>query len=54
MAIWQFNCIDNGGKRQAFTVKAKDKTLAIEKAFQKAMKNAKGDITNWNCKLVKA
>ena len=51
MAKWDFSCIDNGGKRQAFTIVADDKTTAIRTALEKARKSAKGDITNWNCKL---
>ena len=51
MATWSFYCIDNGGKRQALTIKAKDKPEAIEKGFKKAKKGAKGDIINWECKL---
>lgn len=46
-----FSCIDNGGKRQSFTVKAPNKQKAIEKGFTKARKNAAGDFTSWNCKL---
>ena len=49
-----FSCYfsDNSGKKQVFTVKAKDKQSAIEKAFAKAKKNAKGDINpNWEVKL---
>ena len=49
--VWSFYCTDNGGKRQMFTVKAKDKDEAIEKGFKKANKNAKGDIINWECRL---
>lgn len=48
---WCFWCSDNGGKRQAFKVKASDKPKAIEKGFKKALKNSAGDITNWDCKL---
>lgn len=49
----KFNCyfIDNGGKKQFFTVKAKTKPDAIEKAFKKAKKGAKGDFNNWEVKL---
>jgi hypothetical protein len=51
--LYTFNCyfIDNSGKKQNFTVKAKDKQQAIEKAFKKARKNANGDIVNWSVKL---
>lgn len=49
---WQFSCIDNGGLHQYFKVKAPDKTKAIKKAFDKANRCAKGDIINWECKLV--
>lgn len=54
MAKWSFNCIDNGGKKQFFTITAGDKTTAIKKGFEKAKKNAKGDINNWDCKLKSA
>ena len=55
MAKWSFSCSDNGGKKQFFTVTAPDKPTAIEKAFQKAKKNAKGDIyPHWECRLIKA
>ncbi len=49
----KFSCyfIDNSGKRQIFTIKASDKTSAIEKAFKKARKNASGDIISWDVKL---
>lgn len=48
-----FNCyfIDNSGKKQSFTVRAKDKQQAIEKAFKKAKKDAHGDIINWCIQL---
>lgn len=51
--LYTFNCyfIDNSGKKQNFTVKAKDKQTAIEKAFKKARKNANGDIVNWFVQL---
>lgn len=51
MYTFHFSCRDNGGKFQAFTVKAKDKTEAIRKGFKKADKNAKGDIISWDCRL---
>ena len=51
MAKWDFTCIDNGGKHQHFTVKAPSKTVAIEKAFQRAIKHAAGDIISWSCSL---
>ena len=51
MAKWGFTCMDNGQKRQAFTVTAKNRTEAEEKAFKKAKKNARGDIISWNCRL---
>ena len=54
MAKWRFNCIDNGRKRQSFTVTASDKTEAINKGFAKAKKTAKGDFVNWDCKLIHA
>lgn len=50
---FQFSCIDNGGKRQCFTVSAKSKDEAIKKAFIKARKNAAGEISpHWDCKLI--
>lgn len=55
MATWSFYCSDNGGKKQYLKIKAKDKTEAIQKGFEKARKNAKGDIGyNWECKLISA
>ena len=55
MATWSFRCIDNGGKRQSFTIKASDKTQAIDKAMARAKKNARGDIyPTWDCRLIKA
>lgn len=50
--LFHFHCIDNGGKYQSFSVKAPDKTLAIERGFKKAMKNAHGDIVSWDCRLI--
>lgn len=49
----KFTCyfIDNSGKRQYFSVKASDKASAIDKAFKKARKSAKGDIISWDVKL---
>ena len=49
----KFMCyfIDNSGKRQNFSIKASDKASAIDKAFKKARKNAKGDIISWDVKL---
>ena len=53
MAKWSFYISDNSGYRQSFTVSAKDKPSAIEKAFIKARKNAKGDLSgHWECKLL--
>lgn len=51
---WRFTCMDNGGKRQSFTVKAQTKDEAIRKSFEKAKKNAKGDIMpdSWHCALI--
>lgn len=49
---FNFRCIDNGGKRQVFKVKAPDKQKAIEKGFKRAEKNARGDITSWECNVV--
>ena len=54
MAKWNFTCNDNGGKRQSFTVTASDKQTAINKGFEKARKNANGDINAWNCRLIHA
>lgn len=51
MYNWIFRCIDNGGKRQFFTVKAADKLEAIKKGTKKADKTAKGDIIKWECEL---
>lgn len=50
----KFSCyfIDNGGKKQFFTVTAKSKPEAIEKAFKKAKKGAAGDFNNWEVKLI--
>lgn len=47
-----FQCVDNGGKHQAFIVSAPNKAAAIEKALKKAEKNAAGDICGrWEIKL---
>ena len=54
MAKWNFSCRDNGGKFQHFTVTASDKQNAIKKGFEKARKNASGDINTWNCNLIHA
>ena len=55
LATWVFRCIDNGGKRQAITIKAANKTDAIKKGFEKARKHAAGDIgPSWECKLIRA
>lgn len=55
MAKWSFSCVDNGGKRQAFTVIASSKQEAEKKAFLRAKKHAAGDIGySWQCKLVLA
>lgn len=51
MAKWNFNAIDNGGKRQFFTVTATSKPEAIQKGIERAKKHAAGNITNWNCNL---
>ena len=53
MYKWNFRAIDNGGKRQFFTVKANSKPEAIEKGMKKARRNAAGDINNWECSLVR-
>ena len=47
-----FTCIDNGRKRQVFTITANDKKEAIEKGLKKAKKAAAGDLITWECKLV--
>lgn len=54
MATWSFYCSDNGGKKQYLKIKADSKTEAINKGFTKAKKQAKGDIYNWECKLISA
>ena len=50
----KFSCYfsDCSGKKQFFTVKAANKADAIEKAFKKAKKSAKGDFNNWDVKLI--
>ena len=52
MAKWSFYAIDNGGKKQSFTIKANSKPEAIEKGYKRAKKNAAGDFNNWDCKLI--
>ena len=54
MATWQFSARDNGGKYQTFKVKANSKTEAIAKGIEKANKNAAGDFTGWDCRLIQA
>ena len=54
MAKWTFMAHDNGGKRQIITVTAGNKTDAINKGFEKAKKNAAGDINTWTCTLKSA
>ena len=51
MSTFSFYCVDNGGKRQGFSVKASSKAEAEKKAFTKAKKAAKGDIISWQCRL---
>lgn len=52
--MFSFSCVDNSGKRQSFTIKnAVNMQDAIDKGFKKATKNAKGDITTWECKLIR-
>lgn len=46
-----FTCIDNGGFRQCFTIRAMDKKEAITKGLAKARRNAKGDLNNWDCRM---
>ena len=51
----QFVChfTDNSGKVQNFTVKAKTKADAIDKAFKRARKNACGDLSPvWEVRFV--
>ena len=53
--MFKFAChfVDNSGKSQSFTVKASHKQEAIEKAFIRAKKNAKGDLSpHWSVILV--
>lgn len=52
--MYKFGCvfIDNGGKKQFFKVSANDKAEAIEKAFKKAKKGAKGEFISWDVKLI--
>lgn len=48
---WDFHCIDNGGKRQHFTVTASSQLDAERKALAKARKHAAGDIgLSWECR----
>ena len=54
MFNWRFWCIDNGGKRQCFEVKAGSKADATRKAFDRARKHAAGDIHAWSCDLIRA
>jgi hypothetical protein len=54
MAIWTYSCIDNGGKRQYFKIKAASKPEAIKKGSTRAKKNADGDVTSWDCYLIRA
>ena len=52
MATWYFSCLDNGGYKQIFKVKANSKPEAIDKAMTKARKKAKGSIGyDWKCWL---
>ena len=53
MGEFYYSCLDNGGKRQCFKVKAYSKMEAIKKGRAKAEKKAAGDITNWDCKLIR-
>ena len=52
MYKFNFSCVDNGGKRQSFTVKANNKMAAIDAGLKRARKNAAGDIYGWTCKLL--
>lgn len=55
MATWLFNIGDNSGKRQSLKIKANSKDEAIRKGFDKARKNAAGDLScRWDCKLISA
>jgi hypothetical protein len=49
---FSFCCIDNSGYKQFLKIKASSKPEAIEKGMKKAKANAKGDINNWECRLV--
>ena len=51
MATWNFSYIDNGGKKQSFSVKADDKKTAIDMGFERAKRHAKGDCVSWSCSL---
>lgn len=54
MAKWNFSAMDNGGKRQFFTVTAPTKPEAINKGIERAKKHAAGDVTSWTCSLKSA
>ena len=54
MFKWSFAIGDNSGKKQFFTIRANSKEEAIKKGFEKARKNAKGDLSySWDCRLIK-
>lgn len=48
---YDFHCVDNGGRRQHFTVTASGQLEAERKALAKARRHAAGDIGfSWKCK----
>lgn len=52
MAKWVYITSDNSGKRHNYTITAKSKPEAIKKGHEKALKNAKGDLScHWECHL---
>lgn len=55
MYKWIFSISDNSGKQQIFKVSANSKDAAIRKGFERARKNAAGDLScHWECRLIKA
>ena len=53
MFTFWFEYFDNGGKRQCFRVRAKNKMYAIDTGMRRAKKHAKGDCIHWDCGLIK-
>lgn len=52
MAKFYFTIGDNSGKRHNYIITASDKATAIKKGFDKARKNARGDLNlTFNCTL---